>query len=212
MQFKILEQNIKQFVQLKNSKNILLVRHGQTLGNYSGTLTGWTDTKLTLKGRQQSHQLFQSFHSNISNFTSINSSDLSRAIDTCQIALGFFDKKNITQDKLLRELNFGKEEGIHFDSLSEQRKQLVNNIDFKAIEGESWHDARKRAIQFFQKLPLGNHLVFTHGGLMCSLTWYIGIQDAYPNCSAIAIELDNENSEPKKIIFDWKFPKIEEDL
>ena len=39
-------------------------------------------------------------------------------MDTAYISLAFPDKKLIKIDPLLRELNFGKEEGIHFDSLS----------------------------------------------------------------------------------------------
>ncbi|EAR88600.1 histidine phosphatase family (branch protein 1) (macronuclear) [Tetrahymena thermophila SB210] len=212
MQFELLRKQVQQFVKLQNSKNVLLVRHGQSMGNYSGTVTGWTDTKLTLKGRAQANKLFQGFVGSVDKFTSINSSDLIRSLDTAYISLAFPEKSIIKVDPLLRELNFGKEEGIHFDSLSQERKDLINNIEFKAVDGESWHDTRKRAIQFFGKLPEGNHLVFTHGGLMCSLTWYLGLQNTLPNGSLVALQLDPKTNEPNKIIFDWSYPKEEEEV
>ena len=46
----ILTKHIKDFVSLKSGKNVMLVRHGESMGNYAGTLIGWTDSKLTIKG------------------------------------------------------------------------------------------------------------------------------------------------------------------
>jgi hypothetical protein len=31
--------------------NVMFVRSGQSLGNYAGSLVGWTDSKLAIKGR-----------------------------------------------------------------------------------------------------------------------------------------------------------------
>jgi len=97
-------------------------------------------------------------------------------MDTANIALGFPQQKDLVKiDPLLRELNFGKEEGIHFDSLPTDQQVRISSIEYQADGGESWTDTRNRAIRFFHKLPNGNHLIFGHGGMMCSLTWYIGI-------------------------------------
>ncbi len=80
----------------------------------------------------------------------------------------------------------------------------MNSIEYKAPEGESWVEVRKRAVEFLReelKTP-GNYLLFTHGGLTCSLTWFIGLQDVVPHCSAVGLSLD-EKSEPKEILFKW---------
>lgn len=50
----------------------------------------------------------------------------------------------------------------------------INSIEYKAKGGESWYDVRNRAIHFFKTLDNGNYLMFTHGGLICSLTWFLG--------------------------------------
>ncbi len=35
---------------MNHTKNILLVRHGEAIGNYGGTIIGWTDSPLTIRG------------------------------------------------------------------------------------------------------------------------------------------------------------------
>ena len=108
-------------------------------------------------------------------------------------------------------MNFGKEENIHYDSLPQLRKDQINEFSYKAEEGEGWVDVRNRAITFFSELDKnGNYLIFAHGGLICSLTWHIGIQDILPNASAVGIELDQITDVPKRIHFKWIYPQVEE--
>ena len=64
-----------------------------------------------IKGREQAHSLFECFHGSIDKFHGIYSSDLKRAKDTAEIALGFIEKSRIKEEKRLRELYFGKDEG-----------------------------------------------------------------------------------------------------
>lgn len=49
--FKKLEALLQE--SLKNSKgtHLYLLRHGQSVGNQAGSIVGWTDTQLSLKGR-----------------------------------------------------------------------------------------------------------------------------------------------------------------
>lgn len=63
------------------------------MANYAGSIIGWTDSKLTVKGRQQSNKLFPAFYKHMNSFTDIYSSDLTRAMDTAQISLGFPNRK-----------------------------------------------------------------------------------------------------------------------
>lgn len=46
----ILSKNIQNFLSLKNSKNLLFIRHGESMGNHAGSIIGWTDVKLSYKG------------------------------------------------------------------------------------------------------------------------------------------------------------------
>lgn len=66
-----------------------MLRHAQSLANQAGSIVGWTDSKLSVKGREQANKLFRSFHKHVDSFTHIHSSDLSRTKDTLNIALGF---------------------------------------------------------------------------------------------------------------------------
>ncbi len=77
------------------------MRHGQSMGNHAGSIVGWTDSKLSSKGRSQSNKLFQAFHNHINKFTSLHSSDLIRCKDTLNLAFGF-PNNHITYSQALR--------------------------------------------------------------------------------------------------------------
>ena len=80
--------------------NVIMVRNGQSLGNYAGSLVGWTDSKLSIKGREQANKLFAGFHKYTDRFTGVYSSDLSRSLDTAKLALGFPARKIIADRRL----------------------------------------------------------------------------------------------------------------
>jgi broad specificity phosphatase PhoE len=94
-------------------------------------------------------------------------SDLKRSIDTTFYAMAFPNIQEINFAKELREINFGTHEGLHFDNLPSSEKKRFSDPNFQAVGGESWSDVRKRATQYFAKLE-GQHIVFTHGGLITS--------------------------------------------
>ena len=66
-------------------------------------------------------------------------------------------------------MNFGEQEGLHFDGLPQNEKDLMSSPSYQAPGGENWHLVRQRMECYFAKLPVGNHLIFTHGGAMCSV-------------------------------------------
>lgn len=85
---------------------LYLVRHGQSLANHAGSIVGWTDSKLSVKGREQANKLFRGLHKHTNKFTELHTSDLVRCRDTLNLSLGF-PNKPINVDSRLRELNFG---------------------------------------------------------------------------------------------------------
>ena len=144
-------------------------------------------------------------------------SDLKRSFDTAYYALAFPDEGAIQQSRLLRELHFGKQEGLHFDGLPPKQKAMFSDPDFQAEDGESWHDLRRRAITFMSTLNLGDgraHLVFTHGGWIASYLRIIEQESLMPpNCSVIGLTLkQGSTGEPERVDFKWEFPYIEEDI
>lgn len=79
----------------------------------------------------------------INNIDSVHSSDLKRCYDSAFFALGFPSDENIIkQSKLLREINFGAKEGLHYDSLTKEAKEELSDPNYKAPEGESWPDVK----------------------------------------------------------------------
>ena len=96
--------------------------------------------RLTDFGRKQSflvNQVYEDFQSQI---TTVHSSDLKRCKDTAFYALGFpsNDDTLIKTSKNLREMNFGAQEGLHYDNLSAEEKAKLSDPNFQAPEGESW--------------------------------------------------------------------------
>jgi probable phosphoglycerate mutase len=89
------------------------------------------------------------------------SSDLTRAVETAQIAAS-----PPMQDRRLRELDFGELEGKGWiDLLPEMRRALLTFDGFQAPGGESLDQLRSRVADFVKELVPGEHLVVTHGGV-----------------------------------------------
>jgi len=190
----------------KQGKFVVMVRHGESMCNLAGTLAGWTDSRISDHGKKQANLLYSSLHEFYPQFKRIYCSDLQRAVITAQYATLF--SWPVVQDERLREIYFGEHEGEHFDSMTQEMKGLINHPEYHAPKGESWPMVMSRAKSFFADSCSadGVYLCFSHGGLVCALTYYIGLKEALSNCSAVALRLDE--SEPKEIDFVWKFPEI----
>ena len=47
-------------------------------------------------------------------------------------------------------------------------------------------------------------------GVICTLTYELGLKDVVSNCSAVGLELDQDTLEPTGINFHWTYPKPED--
>ena len=139
---RLLNQHLKTFLAdtSASQRKLVLVRSAESQGNLSGTITGWMDVRLTDFGRKQSFLVNQVYEDLQSQITSVHSSDLKRCKDTAFYALGFpsNDDTLIKTSKNLREMNFGAQEGLHYDNLSAEEKAKLSDPNFQAPEGESW--------------------------------------------------------------------------
>mmetsp|Transcript_4802 Transcript_4802/g.8959 ORF Transcript_4802/g.8959 Transcript_4802/m.8959 type:complete len:225 (+) Transcript_4802:170-844(+) len=189
-----------------NTTSVVLVRHGESLANLAGVITGWSDVKLTEYGRKQAAALHEGLHMHLPRFSHIYSSDLQRCKET--LAYSTLWAWPYTTDERLREMHFGDEEGEHFDSMPEDRKAQFNQMTYVAPNGEGWLMVRRRVHAFFKekmKEP-GVYICYTHGGLMCSLTYELGLKEVVSNCSVVGLQLDN--GVPSKMEFKWEFPEL----
>ena len=188
-----------------------LVRHGETEWHAENKYAGHTDISLTERGHEQSRELV-SWALEV-NPISIHSSDLSRAIDTARPsaqALGL----ELQVDPRLREVNFGKIEGLTPEEMESRYPALRKAfIEFPASTvlpgGESGKIALARAMPLIREIvehtPSGDIVVVCHGTLLrlvaCEL---LGIDlDEYrrsfpeiPNIGRLSLEITNPRTTP----------------
>ena len=152
---------------------VWMVRHGETGWNALQRFQGWSDIPLNSVGRAQAHALREVLVG--ANFDGVWSSDLSRAVETAQIA-----HTDPTRDARLRELDFGDIEGLTWGELSPEVQLSLQMFDgFEAPNGESMAGFTERVEGFFDDLKSGRHLVFTHGGVVRAIVRACG-GDGFP--------------------------------
>jgi probable phosphoglycerate mutase len=137
-----------------------LVRHGATDWSDAGRLNGWTDVPLNERGRLQARRLEGALAGK--SFAGVWTSDLSRSTETAHLAAF-----GAVTDERLRELDFGELEGKTWDECPpDAREALLAFDDFEAPGGEAVTNLRRRVHEFAARLGEGDHLVFTHGGVI----------------------------------------------
>jgi hypothetical protein len=89
--------------------------------------------------------------------------------------------------------------------LPAEQKAIVNSLNYVAPNGESWLQAKERAMSYLSQLGEGQHLVGVHGGLMCALTFHLGLKHVVPNCSVVGVSLCPLTKELTDLNFVWEF-------
>jgi probable phosphoglycerate mutase len=164
------------------SLELWLVRHGETTHSRDGTLAGWSDIPLTAAGEQQAAAVRPLLAGE--RFAGVWSSDLMRARRTAELAWG-----EARAERRLREINFGRLEGLSWATLDEGYKRaLAGFAGFDPPEGETIEAMRARVFAFLDALPPGRHLIFTHGGVIRALTREVGEDSFLPTGSVAAID------------------------
>ncbi len=160
-----------------------LVRHGETTWNAQGRFLGWHDPPLTARGRRQAERLRAELAGH--DFAGVWSSDLSRAVETARLAWG-----EPREDRRLREMDLGALEGLTWAELSrELRSRLVAFEGFDAPGGETFADFASRVGAFVDDLIDGDHVVFTHGGVIRLLLRTWGTDQPIPPASVVVLEV-----------------------
>lgn len=149
-----------------------LVRHGETDWSAAGRLNGWCDVPLNQRGRDQARGVSDRLKRQ--HFITVWSSDLQRAAETARLAYG-----EPVVDARVRELDFGTLEGLPWGGLSKGVQDALVDFDaFEARGGETIAAMRGRVLGFLRELESGDHLVFTHGGVIRLLLRAAGIDCA----------------------------------
>lgn len=157
------------------SCRLIIVRHGQSLGNLEHTFLGHTDKDLSPLGYKQAERTAEYLKNE--QIDCIYSSDLLRAHNTGK-AYSDISGLPITDDEGLREIYAGKWENSTFDDLITKYpvsygQIWLNNIGFaKPDGGESVADLTDRAFNTIKKIADENEgktvAIFTHATVLRS--------------------------------------------
>ena len=185
---------------------LYLLRHGQTDWNASGRVQGWKDTPLNAQGLAQARAAAEKLQKE--NIKNIYASDLKRSKKTADIVSAALDLP-VHYTKRLREMNFGKAEGVKKTDLGAKFPYIYQAFnDIKNPEryeigypnGETIGDVQQRFMKFLGKLmedKQDNVLLVTHGMLVRIFT---------ESCLKKTIRL--ENGSVLKITYDEKSKKF----
>ncbi len=163
------------------SKNIYIIRHGETDWNRERRFQGKTDIRLNQLGREQASALSSKLP--LLGVEAIFSSPLSRAFETAQLATRELSLP-IVKDERLMETNVGEAEGLTHDEILSKfgesaierwRSYEERDLDFAYPGGESkrqmMYRARSVFLEISQNTSAENIAIFSHGMIMRALTF-----------------------------------------
>lgn len=164
---------------------LLLVRHGNTKLNSAERLWGQTDVELSADGMRQAQRLCDRLAAQKIN--AIYTSNLQRASVTAEIIASSHQVDIVTCPEL-REINFGKIEGLTFKEVSQLYPEVTRlwskwSLALKYPGGESVTELNNRVSKFLERLekhtPEETILIVAHSAplrlLICHLMG-IGIE------------------------------------
>ena len=162
---------------------LYLVRHGESLWNTQQRLTGWSDIDLSERGKAQADALAPLLQN--LDFHSVWTSPLRRAKETAERAW----RGAFTVDERIKEFNFGVFEGKPLHEISADYLALLKNFESFAPEGgESGQRFYDRVDQFCDHLAPGQHLVFTHGGVIKRVLEHTGVRRFVSNAGVTIVD------------------------
>lgn len=144
--------------------NLYLVRHGETIENLNGVLTGHLHGSLTKTGIDQSVELAEELQK--IQLARIYSSDLGRCKEMAKIIAKVLRINSITYTPKLREFNFGDLAGRKRVQVQNILDNFLEDLSLKTESSESILDLQKRLKNFitsvFKKYKNKNILFVTH--------------------------------------------------
>ena len=133
---------------------LFLARHGDTEFNSTRRFQGHSNIELSVTGYKQVERLCQRLATE--KIDRIYSSDLRRALTAAEMIA---DKHNLDVIACpeLREINYGKLEGLTFDEISRLYPEVAalfgdRSLELKFPDGESVDDLNQRLIKFLGRL------------------------------------------------------------
>ena len=164
------------------SRNLILVRHGQSEWNAKNLFTGWKDPGLTDQGVSEAKNAGKLILEQNIEFDVMYTSMLSRAQKTGDIILGILNQKEIPiiKNEALNERHYGSLAGLNKDDArkkwgDEQVHIWRRSFDIPPPDGESLKDTADRVLPYFEteimpKVISGSSiLIAAHGNSLRAL-------------------------------------------
>ena len=183
---------------------LILVRHGTTICNEGGALSGLTDSKLSDKGKLQALKIAQYLKDK--NIDKIYTTPFSRTKETVK-ELAEIKNIQIEETSQLNEINFGDFEGLSFNAIKEKwpeevEKMINKGHEYKYPNCESLVDTFTRVRSEVKKIISENDnstvLICSHGGTIRNIISYLLCDDykhhwnfRIDNGSITEIEVEN---------------------
>lgn len=159
---------------------LYLIRHGETESNKEKRYQGWTESPLSAHGLRQAEKagLFLGGK----NVEKVFCSDLNRALHTARV-VGACCGLRPEVTPLLREIHFGRWEGLTFDEIEaswekEIRRWLDDPFIRSAPGGETIEQVRKRMLSFVEAVTVNyphcrRIAAVSHGGAIRALLHHL---------------------------------------
>lgn len=167
-----------------NEKYLILIRHGESLGNIKGKRLGIhlsrsNNSPLTKTGMLQIKNIADKIKQKLKNKNEIiiYSSPLLRTKQTAKILGQILGIKKINLDSRLLDVNYGKLERKKWEEIINRYqdwwvKFQQDRLKTPFPEGESYQDVKNRLLNFFQEKISNNkkkfNLIITHEGIIRS--------------------------------------------
>ena len=151
---------------------LYMIRHGQSEANVRGEYCGWAQVSLTKQGIEDAQNAGRLLRSVV--FDKVYTSDLKRAMQTCETALPGIPYQ---QEPLLRELYTGSLEGMRVTDAQEKYGKVHElarkNTDFTPFGGETRQMELDRTQEFMRRMESCNAnenvAAFCHAGTVCCM-------------------------------------------
>lgn len=171
------------------SRELILVRHGETVHNVARITQGWSDSELSELGLEQVQRLAERLAA--MKPTALYSSTLGRAMSTAQAIADATGLEIIPHDDL-REMNYGRWEGRAFLDIRKEDehiyKRWIADEHCPCPEGESHVDVRTRVQRVLESVNSERPVLVSHGtAIRIGMTALLNI----PVMSALRFAQDN---------------------
>ena len=155
---------------------IVLVRHGETTGNQDKTFTGWSDVRLTDRGKEALKSYKESYH--YPKTDRYYTSDLTRTIETFDILFGD-DAEIYESSKELREIYFGdiedEPQSVHVEAFAQSWGQNIREHNWETVSEFTYRIVSKleAILKDLKDKKLDSATIVCHSGVIKTLIIFL---------------------------------------